>query len=396
MSTELTGNSTADVVVIGGGVFGCTIAYHLAQERAGKVVLLERGQICSGGTAKSCAIVRTHYSVRPNMVHAVESLRIFERFGEIIGGDAGWRRTGYLVVGPEEHREPMQAVFRDQNKLGIDTATLTPDEGRKIHPLVQFDDVDVIGYDTQAGYCDPYLVTTSYARRATELGVNIRTETPVTGLRLHGGVKYVTTPSGVIESPVVVIVAGPWTNAVGAMSGVQFPYTVSRHKVITLRADQPYQPDWPVVKDLTTGDKIYIRPTDDGQALIGTGDHGEPIQDADAMSDHVDSEHQVRISELIARRMPGFANARFTLGWTGAYDIPPDWNPVVGPVPGVEGLYVAVGFSGHGFKLAPTIGEALAQTVLGLEPRVPIDMYAVDRFDEGKALEGAYGEGSIA
>ena len=396
MSTELAKISTADVVVIGGGVFGCTIAYHLAQERAGKVVLLERDQICSGGTAKSCAIVRTHYSVRPNVVHAVESLRIFERFGEIVGGDAGWQRTGYLVVGPEEHREPMQAVFKHQNQLGIDTATLTPDEAHEIHPLVNFDDVDVIGYDTIAGYCDPYLVTSSYARRAKELGVDIRTETPVTGISLNGSVKSVTTPSGVIESPVVIIVAGPWTNAVGAMIGVQFPFAVSRHKVVTMRAGYPYQLDWPVVKDLTTSDKIYVRPTGDEQALIGTGDHGEPIQDADAMSDHVDNEHMTRIGKLIARRMPGFADAGFTAGWTGAYDITPDWNPVVGPVPGVDGLYVAVGFSGHGFKLAPTIGEALAQTVVGQEPRVPIDMYAVDRFDKGKALTGAYGEGSIA
>ena len=122
---------TADVVVIGGGVYGCSIAYNLVNQGAGNVVILERGNLGSGGTAKSCAIVRTHYSIHVNMVHAVESLKIFQNFGEIVGGDAGFRRTGYLIVGPEEHREPMEAVFRAQNGLGIDTATLTTEEAAK-------------------------------------------------------------------------------------------------------------------------------------------------------------------------------------------------------------------------------------------------------------------------
>ena len=114
---------TADVVVIGGGVMGCSTAYNLVSQGARNVVLLEKGAICSGGTAKSCAIVRTHYSVRANMVHAVESLKIFRDFGETVGGESGFQRTGYLILGPEEHRKPMEAVFQDQKELGIDTAT---------------------------------------------------------------------------------------------------------------------------------------------------------------------------------------------------------------------------------------------------------------------------------
>lgn len=386
----------ADIIVIGGGVIGCSTAYNLAKHGAKNVVLLERKSICSGGTAKSCAIVRTHYSIRANMMHAVESLKIFENFDEIVGGGSGFHRTGYLVLGPEEHRKPMQTVFRAQNEYGIDTATLSPEEARKVHPLVQVDDVDVIGYDTQAGYCDPYLTTTSYARRAKEMGVTIFTDTPVTGIQLHGRMKTVETPSGSIESPVIVSAVGPWTHAIGKMIGVEFPYVISRHKVVTLKINQPYQLDWPIVKDLTSEDKIYFRPEVGGVVLVGTGDHGDPIEDADTLMDYVDNGHVARIGELMARRMPAFADAEFTTGWTGPYDIPPDWNPIVGPVPGVDGVHVAVGFSGHGFKLAPTIGESLAQTVLGLEPRVPIDLYSMARFDEGKVLHGAYGIGSIS
>lgn len=387
---------TADIIIVGGGLYGSSVAYNLAKHGAKNVVLLERKGICAGGTAKSCAIVRTHYSIEANMVHAVESLKIFANFNEMVGGECGWHRTGYLILGPEEHRQPMETVFRLQNKYGVDTRTLTPAEAHEAHPLLQFDDVGVIGYDTLTGYCDPYLTTTAYAQRAKELGVAVYPDTPATGLRLNGQTKVVETPAGAFEAPVVILVAGPWTNQISRTIGLEFPYVVSRHKVITLKINQPYQANWPIVKDLTTPDKIYFRPETGGVVLVGTGDHGDPIEDADTLTDNVDMAHVSRIDRLITNRMPAFAEGEYTAGWTGPYDITADWNPLVGPVPEYEGLYVGVGFSGHGFKLAPTIGEALAQTVLGQPPRVPIDIYALTRFDEGKVLHGAYGIGSIS
>ena len=389
-------NRTADIIVIGGGLYGCSIAYNLAKNGAKNVVLLERKAICSGGTAKSCAASRTHYSIQTNLIHAVESLKIFENFAEVVGGDAGFRHTGYLILGPEEYGEPMQAVFRMQNECGIDTQTISREEAAQIHPLLHLDDVEVIGYDTRGGYCDPHLTTTSYARRAEELGVTIHTDTPVTGIRLNGQTKSVQTPSGDFESSIVVLAAGPWTQMLGQMLGVEFPYVITRHKVITLKSDQPYQIDWPIVKDLTTPDKIYLRSANGGLVLIGTGDHGDPIEDADSLTDRVDQEHIARIEFLISKRMPAFAKVECTASWTGPYDITPDWNPLVGAVPGLEDIYVAVGFSGHGFKLAPTISEALAQSVLGLEPRLPISEYSMTRFSQGQALHGAYGIGSIS
>lgn len=387
---------TADVLIIGGGVYGCATAYHLARLGAGKVVVLERRHVCAGGTAKSCAIVRTHYSVTTNLVHAVESLKIFAHFDEIVGGDVGWHRTGYLILGPEAHREPMLRVFAEQNAHGIDTAVLDPATAREVHPLLSYHDVEVIGYDTFTGYADPYLTTMAYADRARELGVSILTNTPVTRLGIEGGVKVVETADGTWQASLVLLAAGPWTNAIAATAGLQFPYEISRHKIITLRIARPYEPHWPIVKDLTTPDKIYFRPETGGVVLVGTGDHGDPITDPDSLTDHVDMEHIVRIGRLVNNRMPAFADAECTAGWTGPYDITPDWNPLVGPVPGVEGLFVAVGFSGHGFKLAPTISEALAQTMLGQTPRLSIADYDPNRFAEGRLLRGAYGIGSIS
>lgn len=390
-------SQTADIVIIGGGVIGCSTAFNLANQGAKNVVLLERNAVCSGGTAKSCAICRTHYSIYANMLHAVESLKIFENFKAIVGGEAGFHRTGYLILGPEAHREPMLKVFHAQNELEIDTAVLTPAEAHRMHPLLQFEDVAVIGYDTRAGYCDPHLTTTSYVQRAKDLGVSLRTNTPVTGLEIRNGLKRVQTPSGTIETPTVVLIAGPWTNTIAQWIGVKFPYEVSRHKVITLKINQSYDEDWPTVKDLTTPTKIYFRPETGGVVLVGTGDHGDPIEEADTLrDDQVDMAHVERIGGMIAHRMPAFADAQYTAGWTGPYDITPDWNPIIGAVPSHEGLYVAVGFSGHGFKMAPTVGESLAQTILGLPVRVPIDAYSPKRFEAGKALHGAYGIGSIS
>ncbi len=234
-------------------------------------------------------------------------------------------------------------------------------------------------------------------QRAKDLGVSVRTDTPVTGLRLNGGMKQVQTPAGTLEAPIVVVVAGPWTNDIGQMIGLTFPYEVSRHKVITLKITQPYDLDWPTVKDLTTPTKVYFRPETGGVVLVGTGDHGDPIEDADSLrDDQVDMAHVERIGELMAHRMPSFADAQYTAGWTGPYDITPDWNPIIGAAPGYEGLFVGVGFSGHGFKMAPTVGESLAQTVLGLPVRVPIESYSPTRFAEGRTLHGAYGIGSIS
>ena len=389
-------SQNADIIIIGGGVIGCSTAYNLARLGAGRVALLERGDICSGGTAKSCAIVRTHYSIETNLNHAVESLKIFRDFDQIIGGDAGWQRTGYLILGPEAHRAPMLEVFARQNARGIDTRVLSPAEAAEMHPLLNFSDAEVIGYDSQAGYADPYLTTTSYANRAKELGVAVHTGATVTGLRAAGGLTTVATSRGDFTAPHVVLAAGPWTNRLAADLGLSFPYEISRHKVITLKIARPYEKTWPIVKDLTTPDKIYFRPDSGGVVLIGTGDHGDPIDDADTLTDHIDEAHLERIGNLIAHRMPPFADAQYVAGWTGPYDIAADWNPIVGAVPGYDGLYVAVGFSGHGFKLAPTIGEALAQTILGQPVRVPITDYGLDRFAAGHALHGAYGIGSIS
>jgi glycine/D-amino acid oxidase-like deaminating enzyme len=199
-----------------------------------------------------------------------------------------------------------------------------------------------------------------------------------------------------IETGIVVSAAGPWSGPLLATAGLDIPLEISRHKVLTFKADRPYQPGLPVVKDLTTENKMYFRPASGAVVLVGTGDYGDPVRYADAMDENIDSafiEHQ---GSQLARRMPAFADSALTDSWIGPYDITPDWNPVLGPVGSVEGLYVAFGFSGHGFKLAPAIGQMLAQTVLNKPPEIDLHPYRLDRFAAGEWLSGSYGIGSIS
>ena len=387
--------NTADFVIIGGGVIGCSTAYNLANQGAKNVVLLDKGEICSGGTSKSCAITRSHYTIEANMHHAVESIKIFENFDQIVGGDPNFQRTGYIILGSEDIREKMETVFKMQNKYGIDTQTMTPVEAKEYHPLLQYDDVDVIGYESRTGYCDPYLTTTSYAKRAKDLGVQFFTEALVTGINFRGNIKSVQTQKGIFESENLIMIAGPWTKSLGRMIGVDFPFSITKHKVLTLKTEMPYQKDWPIVKDLISPENIYFRPDAGGVVLVGTGDFGEEIENMEFMNDEVEIEHIESIGKSMSNRMPSFGEAQLVSSWTGPYDIPPDWNPIIGPVTGHEGVYVAVGFSGHGFKMAPTVGESLAQQVLGIEPRVPIEMYSMSRFSTGNTLDGTYGIGTL-
>ena len=278
----------ADIVIIGGGVIGCSTAYNLANQGAKKIVLLEKGDICSGGTAKSCAITRSHYTIESNMHHAVESIKIFENFDQIVGGDTNFQRTGYIILGSEEIRTKMETVFEMQNKYGIDTQTLTPAEAKEYHPLLQYGDVDVIGYESRTGYCDPYLTTTSYAKRAKDLGVQFFTETLVTGIQRKGNIKTVQTQKGSFETENIIMIAGSWTKNLGRMIGVDFPFSITKHKVLTLKIDMPYQKDWPIVKDLISPENIYFRPDSGGVVLVGTGDFGDEIENMELMSDEVE------------------------------------------------------------------------------------------------------------
>ena len=393
--------SNYDAIVIGAGVVGASTAFHLAKLGALKVCVVERGRICEGGTGKSCAIVRTHYSVPGNTALTLRSLEMFGAFEDWLEdreAAAGFVNSGYLIVASEgDFADKLRGNLAMQSNAGAETFVVSKEEALERHPLLALDDAAAIGFEPKSGYADPYLTTSSFLRAARAKGAAVETGCPVESLIVEGGrVVGVRSARGEIHGGHVVCAIGPWTRTLTDGVGIGIPLEVSRHAVLTFAAGVPYEATLPVVKDLTTENKMYFRPASGGVVLVGTGDHGDPARDPDALDENVAHDFVVHQGGQLARRMPGFAGAALTASWVGPYDITPDWNPVLGPAPGLEGLTLAFGFSGHGFKLAPAVGLVLAQQVLGQDTEVDIGAYGLDRFAEGRPLIGAYGVGSIS
>ncbi len=393
-------STSFDVVVVGGGLVGASTAFHLAELSNRTVALVERGQICSGGTASSCAIVRTHYSVPSNVALTVQSLKIFDDFPTYLDdpeAESGFVRSGYLILADEGTTSDKLIVNMRMQGAFAETRAVSHREALELHPLLDLTGIDAVGYEPHSGYADPYLTTSGFERAARRRGVTVMVDRQVEGLRTDGmRVTGVETKQGVIHAGSVVCAIGPWTRMLTDPLGIETHLEVSRHTVLTLRTDDTYGRLLPVIKDLSTENKMYFRPSTGGVVLVGTGDYGDPNVDPDAMSEALDEDFVLLQGGQIARRMPSFADAALADSWVGAYDITPDWNPVLGAPAGWEQLVLAYGFSGHGFKLAPAVGKVLAQTVLGETPDVDIAAYHHGRFEDGTLLTGTYGIGSIS
>ena len=390
-----------DAIVLGSGVVGASTAFHLSKLGGLKVCIVERGEPCSGGTAKSCAIVRSHYSVPSNTALTLASLEMFAAFKDWLEDDeaeSGFVNSGYLILAPDgDMADKMRVNLTKQTGVGAETFEVSPGEALAQHPLLKLDDVALIGFEPRSGYADPYLTTASFLNAVRRRGSEVKTACPAETLLLDGQrVKGVVTTEGELHADLVVSALGPWTRQITSSLGLQIPLEISRHTVLTFRGGSPYARDLPVVKDLTTANKMYFRPAAGGVVLVGTGDHGDPLAMVDDMDEAVGEDFVLHQGGQLVRRLADFEQAAPTASWVGAYDITPDWNPVLGPVPGIEGLILAYGFSGHGFKLAPALGKVLAQSALGLAPDVDLAPYRLGRFAEGDLLTGAYGIGSIS
>lgn len=390
-----------DIIIIGGGVVGASVAFHLKKLGGGSVLLVERSDICTGGTAKSCAIVRSHYSIPTNTQITVKSLEYFNHFPEMLGdaeASSGFVNCGYLIMAPAGPQgDSVKANLTSQASWGADTREISREEALELHPLLRVDDAAVLGFEPDSGYADPYLTTTGFMNAAKRLGVAVLTECEVTDLLYEGGkITGVKSSQGDFSAGRVLSAIGPWSHAIAKAAGLEIPMEVSRHTVLTFRVAEPYRAKLPIIKDLISEDKIYFRPASGGVVLMGTGDHGEPVTGPDEMGEQVPLDYIGIQGKVLAHRMPAFEQREFIESWVGPYDIMPDWNPVLDAAPGLDGLYLAFGFSGHGFKLAPMIGKLLAQLLLDQPREIDISPYRLSRFAEGDLLRSSYGIGSIS
>ena len=393
---------TFDVVVIGGGVIGASVAFHLSRLGAKKVLLLERETVGSGTTAQSSGILRTHYSVRENVELARRSWAVFNDFAAYVGDDeasCGLVRCGYLISACEgEKVEPLHASLAGQVAQGVRVEYLSRAQASALLPIASFDDAALIGFEPDAGFADAYLVATSFARGARRGGVTIREGVFAQRLVMEGArVVGVSTPAGDVACDTVVSTQNVWTRELGLWLGHAMPVVPERHAVLALACEgAPYTHAMPVFKDLSSPGMLYCRSYGGRQMLVSEGLVGERLSGIETAQGDVALDYVAEVGAQVAARFPAYAAAGLASSWTGVYDVTPDWNPVLGRLPGVEGLVAGFGFSGHGFKLSPTVGRVLAQEALGLATDVSLAPYSIERFASGNLLVGRYGSGAVS
>jgi glycine/D-amino acid oxidase-like deaminating enzyme len=377
----------ADAVVVGGGVMGTSIAFHLAARGIGEVLLFERHALCSGPTRHSTAIIRLHYTQALLVRMAAYGLRMYRAFREELGSPSGFVRTGMLFgVAPEE-RQMLEANVALGQGEGVVTHLLEPDQLLELDPRIAADDL-VYCFEPEAGYCDPYLVTTGFAAAARRSGA--RVEEGVHVLAVEEGA--VATDAGRVEAGAVVVATGPWTAPLLATLGFDLPVGSAPAEVGRWRLPEGFDSP-PAVADFSSA-RFYFRPAEPGFLEVGSLDpgHAETPVDPDRPAEGAALETLDEYRAALAHRLKGSEGGHWRGAWTGIYDVTPDWQPAIGRVPGTEGVYVAAGFSGHGFKLAPAVGVSLAELVADGDTRTfDLGLLSPDRFARGELVAARYG-----
>jgi sarcosine oxidase subunit beta len=374
--------STAEVVIIGGGVMGASTAYHLALAGMKDVVLVERDDLLGQEATGRCAGgVRYQFATEVNIRLSLASLPLIERFRDETGVDPLYRPCGYLIVPTDE--QDVAAFRRNvalQRSLGVQTDWLEPNEVRRRLPMMRFDDALGATFHAKDGLADPNSIVQGYAARARQLGARLLTGCPATEIEVSGGrVRSVLTSRGRIACRHVVDAAGPWLAAVGHMAGLAIPVEPIRRQMATTTPLPDLPADFPFVVDF--GQSLYFH-REGGGILTGMSN---PAQ-APGFDQSIDTAWEATALEAAARRMPMLERAGRLAAWAGLYEVTPDAHPIFGPT-SVEGFWVVGGFSGHGFMHGPIAGRLMAE-FLTQGRAVTVDVSALDlrRFAEGRQV----------
>ncbi len=386
----------ADVIVVGGGCTGTSAAFWLASRHRQKVVLLERQTVGSGPTGRSSGIVRMHYSFEPLIRLALRSREVFSNFDAMVGGTADFHRTGFLILVPPGQELMLEANVRLQRRLGVATSVIDRKEISAIDARLHTDDVGAGAYEPDSGHADGYATSMAFAAAARRHGTEVREGTPALRLLMEGlRVTGVETPAGRISAGAVLVAAGPWARGLLSPIGIDVPIRTTRHQVVLFEVPPEIPPLKPVLVDMGLG--IYTRPDVASQFFGGSVEEGPDEEvSADAFNEGLDFDFAERTARNLARRVPAFADAAVKGGFASLYDVTPDWQPILGAAPGVDGLFIAAGFSGHGFKLSPGIGECLASLMTAgrFEP-INLSLFRLSRFAEGALIHSPYAHGIV-
>ena len=375
-------NKTASVVIIGGGISGCAIAYTLAKKGVKDIVVIERDYLSSGATGRCGAGVRMQWGTEMNCKLAKYSIEFFERANEELDYeyDIEFKQGGYLIVASTEKEvNQFKKNIALQNSLGIPSRLLTPKEAKEIVPHMDETKIIAATFNPKDGHLNPFHTTQAYANAAVRLGVEIMKYTTVTGINVENGkVVGVQTDKGYISTPVVVNAAGGYSQLIAKMVGIDLPVYSERHQILVTEPVAPMQ--GPMFMSFSLN--IYCQQTPHGSFIMGRGDANEPRDLRITSSWHFMEEMAKTCTELL----PPLKELRVVRQWSGLYNISPDRQPIYGPVKEVEGFYLACGFSGHGFMFGPVTGVVMAAAILGETPTIPVHMLDKDRFERGELL----------
>ena len=380
---------TADIVIVGGGVHGASLAYHLARKKAGRVVLIEKKFIASGPTGRSTALVRRFYAMDFLTRTASAAAEIFRDWKNVIGGDGdpGFQQVGMLALAGPDHAPHLRHNALRARDIGAKVALISPAEVRTLVPSVNIDDIALASYEAESGYADPSSTANALVNRARELGATIIQYERVESIRAVGQrITGVRTETQDIDAPVVVNCGGLWADRLLRPLGIEIAITPTRHQMCFFRRPTGFGPH-PAIAD--TVSMTYMRPEHGDLTIHGLLAYDEVV-DPDSYNESVDPGEILRNAERIAHRFPVMEHGLAMGGYSGLYDVTPDHQPVMGAIPEYEGLYADFGWSGHGFKHSPVIGDILSDMVLhGKSADFDLTPFRWSRFREGDLLPRA-------
>jgi len=386
-------SETTDILIIGGGVMGTSTALHLAERDAGEVLVLEKSALGAGSSGKSGAILRQHYSHEVSVRMARTSLHFYRDFDEHYGRDIGFDQPGMLFIANEAQREALERNVELQRSLGVETEILDAAALRDAEPDARFDDDTLGAWEPEAAYVNPVKTVYGLAAAARDRGVAIRTGEGVAEIvEADGTVRGVRTENGTtIEADVVVNTAGPWAGRLLERMGLDYPLQAIRPEQAFFEPPGDVEGRPTMYADLLNG--VYWKPEQSDWVRVGklAFDGDEEVPDPDHYDEGVSDDFVAFARSALSDRLPAFEDAISWGGCGALYTVTPDSHPLVGPVPEVEGLYLASGFSGHGFKLAPAIGRGLAGLITDTDP-APFapDFLAVDRLRRDRPVTVPY------
>jgi sarcosine oxidase subunit beta len=382
---------SADVVIIGGGCMGASVAYHLARRGVTDVVLLEREKmLATGSTGRNAGGMRHQFSNEANIRLSIESIGLLERFADEVGHPIDIHQDGYLfLLSADASVETFKRNVALQRSLGVDVQWLDAEQAAALAPGLNTAGVLAATFCQRDGIADPNGVTMGFAKTAQSLGVAIERDIEVTGIRVAAGrVLAVETTRGTIETRAIVNAAGPYARQIGLMAGVDVPVDpIRRHIFIAAPSRPEAAADFAVpsshimVIDFET--TFYFHREGAG-LLFGMGDR----QEAPTFDTTVQWDFLPQVIDVAVTRLPALGDASISHAWAGLYEMSPDGNPILGAVNEIEGLYLINGFSGHGFQHSPAAGRILADVIAGRDPQFDLAPFAAGRFARSVAAAG--------